>query len=97
MYVIRSIGLADGRPMHNGEFLSFWDPDGNNGRGLFVWTPDPNKAAKYTTKAQVVEEYLLPSLSVPLRPDGEPNRPLTAFSIEVVPLLEVLEVRDGHE
>lgn len=97
MYVIQCMGLADGRPVHIGEFLRFWDPDGNDGRGSFVWTTDASMAMQFRTTREALEEYKLTSLSVPLRPDGEPNRPMTMFSVGIVPLLSVLEVRDGHE
>lgn len=90
MYLIQSLGLATGEPMYMGEFLSFWDPDGNNGRGLFVWTPDPNRAQRFTSQSEALKEYRLTSPSRPIRPDGAPNRPMTAFTVAVVPLLEVL-------
>lgn len=86
MKVIISHGLADGRPMNNGEYLKAFDPEALDGMGSFVWTPDKQNALHFDS---ALDAYLLWNMIPkcrPLRPDGEPNKPLTAFSVEIVDL-----------
>ena len=90
MYVLQSLGLATGEPLYAGEFLQDWDPDGNDGRGSFVWTPDAAYAKLFLTQMSALEEFRKVAERTPVRPDGEPNRPLTSFNVAVVPLLEVI-------
>jgi len=84
-YVIRLIGLADGRPTDfDGEYLTKFDPDFRNGLGRVWTTPDQNKAKLFGDLGQVIEFWKITSRVRPMREDGKPNRPLTAFTIEPV-------------
>lgn len=42
------------------------------------------RAKRYATRADAMEAWRLPSTTYPVRPDGQPNRPLTAFNIELI-------------
>lgn len=97
MVLIQCLGLADGRLVHVGDFLRSWDPEGNEGRGSFLWTNDPELAIWFPSAKEALEEWSTQSTTVPLRPDGQPNKPMTMFSVAIVPLLSVLEVKDGNE
>lgn len=59
---------------------SFW-PDRRDGHGEIVFTDDPTEARRFESFAAVMECWKSQSKVRPLRPDGRPNRPLTAFTI----------------
>lgn len=76
-------GIADeliGAP----RYLSAFDPEAHEGRGLVTFTTNPNEAIRYETTTAALEAWRSESRTVPLRPDGKPNRPMTAFTIELV-------------
>lgn len=62
-------------------YLVTFDPDGNNGMGAETFTTDLAQAKRYAGFMEVMEEWKRPSTVRPLRDDGKPNRPLTAYSI----------------
>jgi hypothetical protein len=83
MKVIVSEGLADGRPMHNGEYLEFYDPEAFDGRGSILWTEDKSKAMQFTIEG-AFELYNAVPRCHPIRlTDGKPNKPLTAYTIRI--------------
>jgi len=97
--VIKVVGLVDGTPTaFDGQYLVEYDltRDGvepRTGASMMVHlvtTPDITKAARYETGA-ALELWRSVDPRCPVRPDGEPNRPLTAFSIEIGPVEEVNE------
>jgi hypothetical protein len=57
----------------------FWDvyPTGD-----IVHSPDPAEAQRFNSPMEALAEWKRASTRVPLRPDGRPNRPLTAFTAE---------------
>lgn len=57
--------------------------DTPDGRGCVEWTDDPKKARGFETRFDAMEFWRTPSKTVPKRPDGKPNRPLTAFTVSV--------------
>lgn len=59
-----------------------------DGRGHTVFTFDPSLALGFPSKIDALEYWRQQSKTVPLRPDGRPNRPITAFSAEILPLTE---------
>jgi hypothetical protein len=60
------------------------DVDGMSGHGTFTFKV--NNAKRFDTKAEALIFWRKQSHTRPLRPDGQPNRPLTAFTISVEPL-----------
>jgi hypothetical protein len=44
-------------------------------------TEDTREAKRFPSLHAALEAWREPSQAVPLRPDGEPNRPLTAFTM----------------
>lgn len=93
-YVIRCLGMT-GFQMHGvatpaGLYLVDYDPDGNDGYGDAEFTNDPNKARTFTTQMEAYELWRAVPTVRPNRTDGNPNRPLTAYTIEVLPLAEAL-------
>jgi hypothetical protein len=65
-----------------GQYLAAVDYDGNDGRGTFVWTTELDEAIHFDGFASAIDAWRRPSRLRPLRPDGRPNRPLTAFHVE---------------
>lgn len=62
-------------------YLQSFDPDGNAGYGEIILTGDIDDAQRFASFLDVMEEWKRQSRTVPLRDDGKPNRPLTAYSI----------------
>lgn len=82
MYIIRLMGLADGRKTrYDGLYLKSSDVDANDGRGSIEAVHDPRDAMRFKSLDQVFDYWRRQSNTVPFRPDGKPNRPLTAFNI----------------
>jgi hypothetical protein len=61
--------------------LGFW-PDRHGGRGEIKFTDDLDAARKFASFQDVMECWKTQSKVAPLRDDGLPNRPLTAFTIQ---------------
>ena len=66
-----------------GHYLQWSDPDAKGGRGDERWTGDIKKAKHFATFAEAMDCWTAQSTKRPYRPDGRPNKPLTAFSISV--------------
>jgi hypothetical protein len=65
-------------------WLKKFDPNAHNGRGAIWMTKDRAEAKRFDSFAAVMECWKTQSTLVPVRPDGKPNRPLTAFTIQPV-------------
>lgn len=86
-FLMSLIGLADGRPSPvDRAYLVRCDVDARNGVGEVIGTDDPDKAMVFDTIIDAMSYYRRESTVVPLRPDGRPNRPLTAFTILIKPV-----------
>jgi hypothetical protein len=64
-------------------FLKTYDPEAYDGRGFAEWTRNVDEALKFPTAGEAWMLWRGVSRTRPTRSDGEPNRPLTAFTIEV--------------
>jgi hypothetical protein len=78
-----------------GQLLQYYDPEIKDPRdprrtGYTKWTHDPLMAIVYRTGQDAMAEWMRVSVAVPLRPDGRPNRPLSAFTITIMPLEKAL-------
>jgi hypothetical protein len=90
-YVLKIVGLAmPGNPAapcpEKDQYIMSFDPEMHDGRGQFKTSPRIRDAASFETVEAALSYWRTPSKVVPLRPDGHPNRPLTGFTIEVVPV-----------
>lgn len=96
-YVIRSLGLVgvnynpDGGEF-DGQYLVMYDPEYAGGAGGASFSPELRFAKRFETIKDAVEEYNRVSELKPVRPDGKPNRPLTAHSVEIVKVVTEQEV-----
>jgi hypothetical protein len=79
------IGMT--RPGHpwpdvTGQYLKSYDPEARDGEGEVTWTPDRGLAMTFPDVAAAHACWTQVPRSRPVRPyDGQPNRPLTAWSI----------------
>jgi hypothetical protein len=74
---------VDGGDM-SGLLLATYDPEYRGGRGMALWTEDVDKAMKFPDAPSAWALWRQQSVLMPLREDGYPNRPLTAYSVEVL-------------
>jgi hypothetical protein len=87
---IRIIGLVNGMSTpFDGKYLMEYDPrrggfdpDGNAMLAHIVCTDDPSKALQFPSAFEAMEKWKEPSGRT--RADGKRDRPLTAFTVEVV-------------
>lgn len=89
MFVIKFLGYAGEHPSSamlsrlRGQYLKSTDFEANAGVGHTILTKSVSEAMTFPTTDAAVKFYNTQSRSRPLRDDGEPNRPLTAFCVYV--------------
>jgi hypothetical protein len=90
VFIIQVVGMADGRPCggYTGMYLSSFDPDAFGGRGEIVLCGTQADARRFPDRTAAFECWVQRSAIEPNRLDGKANRPLTAYSIEVVKVTE---------
>ena len=103
--VIRILGLVDGTPTDfDGQYVVEYDPSRTGtqpvtGNPMPVFhlatTPDISQATRFSP-AETVDLYRAVDQRNPIRADGEPNRPLTAFSVETDTLAAALPPAGWH-
>jgi len=82
MTVIRIMGLADGRPCPAaGEFIASMDFEAHGGRGDLVTTPHLANAKHFKDMGEAFNFWRASPANKPTREDGQPNRPLTAYTV----------------
>jgi hypothetical protein len=73
-------------PPPTGAWLESYDPSAANGRGVVAWTTDAAKAARFPSPQAAFRAWRSSPRCHPTRPDGKPNRPLTAYTVAIEPL-----------
>lgn len=63
-----------------------YDPEAFDGRGDLEVTQRPEEALVFASHAEAFELWRAVPSARPLRPDGKPNRPLTAYTVTIEPL-----------
>src|SRR5262245_38683855 len=66
-----------------GDYLEWSDPDAKGGLGDDRWTPDLAKAKRFASQEAAWECWRAQGKKIPRRPDGKPNRPMTAYSVTI--------------
>jgi hypothetical protein len=74
-------GIARGNGPTLLEYVESCDVDAHRGRGDVRLSRDVAKAMRFPDFEAAVTYWKRQSRVRPLRPDGEPNRPLTAYNI----------------
>jgi hypothetical protein len=88
-YVLRVVECVSGVPTpFDGLYVkaydpSFWPPGEEYDGGLAEFTDDPNDALHFPDVFDALEKW---REAFGMREDGRPNRPLTAWTCEVLPL-----------
>lgn len=91
--VIKAIGYASGAPCHfAGQYLEWYDPDVSNPLNQMAgFTSDPAKAKRFADAGAAMAEWNRVRSVDPVRPDGKPNKPLTAITV----VLETISENGG--
>jgi hypothetical protein len=71
-------------------FLCWLNVEQHDGRAPIPTTDDPGKAHRFKDPPEAVAFWHTQSKVKPRRTDGLPNRPLTAYTIEIVQLIEAV-------
>lgn len=67
----------------DGPYLEWSDPDAKDGFGDDRWTNDLARAKRFATFSDAAECWKAQSKVRPIRDDGKPNRPMTAYSVSI--------------
>ena len=68
-----------------GQYLVSYDPEAYGGRGWADWSSDLGQALHFEDYSAGLAYWRQVSRTRPRRPDGQPNRPLTAFTVSLEP------------
>jgi hypothetical protein len=79
--LVALLGAVASGGIQNGAYLEWSDPDADYGMGDERWTNDLANAKRFKTFVEAMECWKAQSTVRPLRSDGKPNRPLTAYSV----------------
>jgi len=60
------------------------DFDADDGRGRIIMTQNRSDAKRFALASEALEYWRTQSKVQPLRDDGRPNRPLTAYSVSIL-------------
>lgn len=86
-YVMVALGFANGtRCPHKGYYLKSFDHEHDNGTGWGEFTKDIMRAKQFDTREELFEFWTRVPKCRSWRPDGQPNRPLTALSVTIEPV-----------
>jgi hypothetical protein len=66
-----------------GMYVASGDADAHDGMGSLTGTRDIRKALRFAKASEAFAWYQTQSKVRPLRDDGKPNRPFTAFTVTV--------------
>jgi hypothetical protein len=78
--------INDDQP--DGMYLSSFDVEAFEGRGTSAWAKDRYDAMIFMDAAAAHAHWSQQSTVLPYRADGKPNRPLTAFTVEIEKLTD---------
>lgn len=67
----------------SGAWLASFDPEAHEGYGEVVFTLIPARIMRFADAAQAMEYIRQVPRARPVRGDGKPNRPLTAYTWQV--------------
>lgn len=82
MTVIRAEGFVNGASCpHRGQYLKSFDFDAYGGQGFGEFTKDRAQAKVFKDAGEAMTFWKTVSKVKPRRPDGKPNRPLTALTV----------------
>src|SRR5215468_8311401 len=65
-------------------YVSAFDPEFADGRGGITFSSHRSKALRWRDFLEACDAWRTQSKKKPVREDGKPNRPMTAYSIQIV-------------
>lgn len=80
--VVMKIVTAGGSILNKPVYLKAYDVNAFSGRGSAELTENRDEALRFADFAAMMEAWRTQSSFRPIREDGKPNRPLTAYTIE---------------
>jgi hypothetical protein len=87
MIVIKILSAATGQATDfDGTYIKSFDVEAHDGRGELKCSPFIKDAKQFPDRVTAHEFWRQQSNVTPIRPDGKPNRPLTYFNVELVPM-----------
>ena len=88
--IVQIVCAGDGSPTpHDGYWVVSWNPHTRAGVCALHSTPNKDRARRFESKAQALEEWGTISNRQGIRPwDGKPNKPLTGLTIEITEVNE---------
>lgn len=96
LQLIEYVGLEPPTPVlqrlargHEGRYLVRFDPGHREPLHRIVTSTKVSLAHVFSTAADALAYWSQTDPYRPVRPDGKPNRPLTAYTMEVVPVKSV--------
>jgi hypothetical protein len=90
-HVIRAIDYVrpDVACDFGGQYLEWFDPDIPDDREIMAtFTDDLDRAKQFPDAAAAMAEWQRVRTVDPMRPDGRPNRPLTALTVSIEKVAE---------
>ena len=100
MYIIRILSRAEEKKgmlslkESFGDHIFFKSVDYNSARGEVDLTPLIEQAAEFDSPASAFKQIKEVNTTFPIRGDGKPNRPLTAFNLIVESRKEAQDILD---
>jgi hypothetical protein len=85
-----AIADPNGKFPYPGQFLAAYDVNAHGGQGTCRFTDKLEEALLFGSAAAALGVYRSQSTIKPTRDDGQPNRPLTVFTMEVTPFASVV-------
>lgn len=82
-YVMRVLAVTGVGEITEPTWVAGFDIEAHDGRGEVRYTSDVATAMHFPTPGHLLDAWKCQSTTRPLRDDGEPNRPLTALTVEV--------------
>jgi hypothetical protein len=73
--------IVTGFRCKDGVYLKSYDPEAHGGAGEITLTDKPDHALQLADVAEAHMLWATIPKCLPLRPDGKPNRPLTAWTV----------------
>ena len=66
------------------KYLKTYDPEAHEGMGLIEFTGDVHEAMKFVSAVEALRCLRQVPNNRPIRSDGKPNRPLTAYTVQIL-------------
>lgn len=83
IYAHKLIGGTVRREGKASGYVKRYDPEAYGGRGWVDFTDKIDDALQFETKEQAIAFVMQVPRNKPKRSDGQPNKPLTAFTLEI--------------